>query len=351
MSEANAVRQITYLRRGSVYMPYMQSNMGDLYQEYQGTADAPDNIAPDFVAMQPVLSLIIVSSLASQGVVVPSAVKWYFNDMAITFGDNKLSTNSFNGETGHFENIPYQSGKQNYFALKIKKNLVKASGGAACNIKAEATVSVGNSSTKIQVIYSIPITVGVGNSKRVTIMSGDNRFFTLTDKGQSCILKAIAWLGSDQLNTGLTYKWYSLEAGKWQIIGGQTAQTLSVNNDMVDTTGQFMCEVYQDNVLIGSDVQTVVDASDPLDIIPNPVPEDETIDEGSGGTVVYTPVLVKRGSTAKFKEVKFLFTATDSAGNVLNTSTSSTPAASFTVTEDMCQQASGNVSLTIMTES
>lgn len=349
MSEASSIRQVVYVRKGGVYMPYLQSNMGDLFQEYQGSADNPTNIAPDFPAMQPVLSLIITSSLASQGVVVPKSVKWSFNGTELAFGSNNISTNTFGGETGHFENIPYKAGTQNYFSLRLKKNLVKASAGAACTLKAEATITVGNTSDKIQVVYSIPITVGVGNSKRVTIMAGDDKFFTLTEKGQSCILKAVVWLGDDQLNSDLTYQWKTMQSGTWQVIAGQTGQTLSVTNDMVDTTGQFMVEVFQNGISVGNDVQTVVDASDPFDILPNPNPESESIEEGSGGSVIYTPVLVKRGSTTKFKDVQFLFIATDAAGNILNPDTYRMPQASFTVTEAMCQQASGNVSLTIMT--
>lgn len=350
MSQASSVRQVQYTRRGNVFMPYIQSSLGDLFQEYQGTSDRPETISPDYVTLRPMLSLIITSSLVSQGVVVPTAVDWYFNGTKLTFGPDRLSTNSFGGEVGHFENVPYAAGMQNYYALRLRKNLVKASGGAACLLKAEAAVGVGNTSDRIQAIYSIPITVGVGNAKRVTIMAGDNHFFTLTDQGQSCLLKSVAWLGSDQLSAGLTYKWYALQGGVWQILSGQTGQTLAVTNNMVNSSGQFMVEVFQNGTLIGTDVQTVVDASDPLDILSNPDPASETIEEGSGGTVTYAPVLVKRGSTAKFKDTKFFFTALDAAGNVLNPSTARTAQASFSVTEGMCRQASGNVSLTIMTE-
>lgn len=350
MSEASAVRQVVFLRKGSVYMPFLQSNMGDLYQEYQGTASSPTNISPDFSTLTPMLSYIITSSLVAAGLVVPNSVKWYFNDTELTFGSDKVSTNNFNGETGHFQSVPYSAGVQNYFALRIKKNLVKASGGAACNIKAEATIAVGNTSDKVQAVYNIPITVGVGNSKRVTIMAGDNKFFTLTDKGDSCILKAVAWIGSDQLNAGQTYKWYTLQSGSWAVLNGQTQQTLTVTNDMVDTTGQFKVEVYQDGNLIGMDVQTVIDASDPFDILPNPNPENETIEQGSVGSVTYTPILVKRGSTTKFKDMKFFFVFTDSAGNILNPDTAKVASYTGTVTEAMCEQASGNVAVVITTE-
>lgn len=349
MSIATAVGQVIFSQKAGVYMPAIMCDKGDLYQEYNGDSSNPVNVFPDFTTLLPVLSFVLTSSRVAEGLVVPNSMKWFFNGIELTFGNDKVSTNSFSGETGHFEFISYQAGVQNYYALRIKKNLVKAAGAAPCTIKGEATVSVGNTSDKIQFVYTIPITYGVGNSKRVTIMAGDNKYFTLTEKGQSCILKAVARVGADEITSGLTYKWYKLVGGSWSVISGQTAQTLTVTNDMVDTSGQFKAEVYQSGTLIGMDVQTVMDVSDPLDIILNPVPEDETI-QGEGDTVVYTPILVKRGSTTKYKDMKFFFTFMDSAGIVLNPSTASSAAYSGTCTYAMCDQAGGNVSVVITTE-
>ena len=349
MSLATAVGQVIFSQKSGVYMPAIMCNKGDLYQEYNGDSSNPVDISPDFTTLQPILSFVLTSSRVAEGLVVPSSMKWYFNDTELTFGSNKISTNSFSGETGHFEFINYQAGVQNYYALRIKKNLVKAAGAAPCTIKGEATVAVGNTSDKIQYVYTIPITYGVGNSKRVTIMSGDNKYFTLTTQGDSCKLKAVARVGSDEITSGLTYKWYKLSNGAWSVISGQTGQTLTVTTDMVDTSGQFKAEVYQSGVMIGMDVQTVMDVSDPLDIILNPVPEDETI-RNEEDTVVYTPTLVKRGSTTKYKDMRFYFTFMDSAGVVLNPSTANTAAASGTCTYKMCDQAGGNVSVVITTE-
>lgn len=350
MSEASQVTQVIFKRNAGVYMPYIQCDKGDLYQEYQGDAQNPTNIIPDFATLLPKLSYIITSSRVAEGLVIPNLVKWYFNDTELTFGSDNVSTNSFNGETGHFKFIPYSKGIQNYFALQILKNLVKASGAAPCNIKAEATIAIGTTSDKIQSVYPIPITEGTSNAIRVIIQAGDNKYFTLLTQGDSCILQAIARMGSDEMTAGLSYKWYSLVAGLWQIISGQTEKNLTVNNEMVDSVNQFKVEVYQNGTLIGSDVQTVTDASDPLDIIPNPEPENETIEEGTDGTVVYTPILVKRGETTKFKDTNFYFTFTDAAGVVLNPGSSETPTTTGTVTEAMCEQSGGNVSVSIITE-
>ena len=313
MSLASATGQVIFSQKGGVYMPAIQCNQGDLYQEYMGEASAPTNIAPDFASLKPVLSFILTSSRVAEGLVVPSSMT------------------------------------TDYYGLQIVKNLVKASGAASCTIKGEATVTVGNTSDTVQFVYSIPITKGVGNQKHVTIIAGDNKYFTLRDKGQSCILKAVARMGSDEITTGLAYKWYNQVNGAWSVLSGKTTQTLTVTNDMVDTTGVFKAEVYQGGKLIGQDTQSVMDASDPFDLILNPTPEDETIRE-SGDTVVYKPILVKRGSTTKYKDMTFYFVFMDSAGVVLNPSTSGTAATSGTCTWDMCQQAGGNVAWTITTK-
>ena len=91
--------------------------------------------------MKPTLSFLLTSSRVAEGVVVPSSIKWYFNDVLISFTSN-VSTNTFGGETGHFKFIPYKAGTTNYYGLQIVKNLVKASSGASCSVKAVATVTV-----------------------------------------------------------------------------------------------------------------------------------------------------------------------------------------------------------------
>lgn len=348
MSDASKTGQVIFTQKAGVYMPAIMCDKGDLYQEYQGESSAPTNISPDFATLKPILSYLLTSSRSAEGIVVPSSMKWFFNGVLLMFTNN-VSTNTFGGETGHFKFIPYVAGTTNYYGLQLVKNLVKASSGASCNIKAEATVTVGNTSDTIGGTYPIPITKGVGNQKHVTIAAGDNKYFALRTKGDSCILTAIARMGTDELTSGLTYKWYKLVNGTWSVLSDQTGKNLTVTDTMVDTTGMFKVEVYQSSTLIGLDTQTVMDLSDPYDIITNPVPEDETI-SAQGDTVVYTPMLVKRGQTTKAKDMTFYFTFMDSAGVILNPSTASVAAAKGTCTYDMCQQAGGNVAWTITTK-
>lgn len=63
MSLASATGQVIFSQKGGVYMPSIQCNQGDLYQEYMGEASAPTNIAPDFVSLKPVLSFILTCNL------------------------------------------------------------------------------------------------------------------------------------------------------------------------------------------------------------------------------------------------------------------------------------------------
>lgn len=349
MSIASKVGQVVFSQKGGIYMPAILCDKGDLYQEYDGTASAPTNVSPDFTTLKPTLSFVLTSSRVAEGVVVPSSVKWYFNDVLLAFGTDNVSTNTLGGETGHFKYVPYAAGTSDYYGLQVVKNLVKASEGASCTIRCEATVIVGNTSDIVQFVYTVPITKGVGSSLMTTITAGDNNLFCIREKGGQCVLSALVRQGAGEVTSGLAYKWYNQVNGAWAVLSGQTGKTLTVTEDMVDTSGVFKVEVSQNGSVIGMDTQTVMDLSDPYDILANPDPADETIESGSGGSVTYTPILVKRGSTTKAKDVKFYFVFMDSAGNILNPSTATTPAYSGTCTEAMCQQAGGNVAWTITT--
>jgi hypothetical protein len=104
---------------------------------------------------------------------------------------------------------------------------------------------------------------------------------------------------------------------------------------------------------IGSDVQGVMDASDPYDINPGALPEDETIyqDESGNGKVTYTPTVVTRGTNKKALDTKFYFVVMDSAGVYLNSLTDRTTAVTtYSVTRDHCVQGGGDVTLVITSE-
>ena len=345
MSSASISRTIKFLSKAGTYTALIMSPTGDLYQEWEGTQDEVTKIYPNFEATKPLLYFVCTSSRVAEGVATPDAINFYFNDTKIEFSGD-TSSGIF---AGYFKKIT-PSGDNLYYGLQILKNIVELSGFAPAVIKMVATISYGTQSDEIQASYNIPIQQSTGTSYRVTIAAGDNKNFVITEKGGSCILKALASQGGETITKNLTYKWEKLEASEWVVVSGETAQTLTVHAADINTYGEYRCTVKRDNAEIGSDIQGVMDASDPFDIDPHPSPEDETIseDESGNGQVTYTPVVVKRGTNVKALDTTFYFVVKDAAGVYLNDESDRTTAvASYSVTREHCQQAGGDVSVNI----
>lgn len=360
MSSASKSVNITFLQKMGTFTPSIQSPNGDLYQEYQKNGDVV-TVYPDFSQTQPKLYFVVISSRAADGVTTPVSMQFFFNETEIPFNSAGKSTGLFDGL---FE-IIRPSASQFYWGIKICNNLVKASNYTAINIKMIGKVSERSNQQEItdnvQAVYNIPVGPYTGVSYRVTIKAPENdtHNFILNSKDDSCQLEAKATQGNDTIKTVLYYKWYRATNSitGWEQIAGASGKTITVKASEVDCTREFMVEVYNDKAmgkdnLLGFDFVTVIDASDPFDIEPNPTPADETIsgDEDGNDTVTYTPRLVVRGKSEAV-ESKFYFTLKSGSGVVLNTEASRKPTvqlSSFAVTRADCIHAGyGNVALTI----
>lgn len=318
---------------------------GDLYQEYEGAANDVTSIYPNFASTKPVLYFVCTSSRVAEGVATPDAIDYYFNGTKITFSGD-TSTGTF---AGLFKKVA-PSGDNLYYGLQILNNIAAAAGYAPATIKMVATISYGTQSDEIQAEYKILIQQATGSSYRVTIAAGDTKNFVITEKGGSCILKAMAYQSGSALTKDLTYQWEKMGTSGWATLSGKTAQTLTVSGNDIDTYGEYRVTVSRGGAEIGKDIQGVMDASDPFDIDPHPNPEDEAISEDTSGNgqVTYTPVVVKRGTNTKALDTRFFFVVKDAAGVYLNGSADRTTAvASYSVTRVHCQQAGGDVSVTI----
>lgn len=348
MSSASATRTIKFISKAGVYTAVIMCPDGDLYQDWEGTADDVTGVYPDFARTQPVLFFICTSSRVAEGVVTPDGIGFYFNGMKIDFSGD-TSTGTF---AGLFRKVS-PAGDNPYYGLRIVGNIAAASGYASATIRMEARISYGTQQDTIQASYAIPVQPATGSSCHVTIAAGDTKNFVITGKGGSCILKAMAYLSGNPLTKDLTYEWEKMGPSGWSVIAGQTAQTLTVHGDDIDTYGEYRVTVRRHAEYLGQDIQGVMDASDPYDIDPHPVPEDETItedpDDNDRRQVTYTPVVVSRGSGVKAFDTRFYFAVKDASGNILNADTG-TPKASCTVTRAQCVQAGGDVSVTITSE-
>lgn len=343
MSVASTSRTIKFISKAGTYTALIMSPSGDLFIDYEGTPNDVTAVYPDFAKTKPILYFVCMSSRVAEGVADPDAMEYYFNGEKITFSGG-VSTGTF---AGYFQTVA-PSGDQLYYGLQILKDITALAGYAPATIKMVATVSYGTQSDTIQATYTIRIQQATGSSYRVTIAAGDTKNFVITAKGGSCILKAMAYQSGNALTKDLTYVWEKMGASGWETITGATSQTLTVYADDINTYGEYRVHVKRAGAEIGTDIQSVMDASDPYDIDPHPNPEDEAITEDTtgNGEVTYTPVVVKRGTSTKALETKFYFVLKDAAGVYLN-SDRTTPKTSQTVTRTHCVQAGGDVSVTI----
>ena len=343
MSVASTSRTIKFISKAGTYTAAIMSPSGDLYQDYEGTTNDVTAIYPNFETLKPILYFVCTSSRVAEGVANPDGMEYYFNGTKITFSGG-VSTGTF---AGYFKTVA-PSGDQLYYGLQIVKNIAALAGYAPAVIKMVAIISYGTQSDTIQASYTIPIQQATGSSYCVTIAAGDTKNFVITTKGGSCILKAMAYQSGNALSKDLTYVWEKMGATGWETITGATAQTLTVSGDDINTYAEYRVHVSRAGAEIGSDIQSVMDTSDPYDIDPHPSPEDEAITEDTtgNGEVTYTPVVVTRGTSSKALDTQFYFVLKDAAGVYLN-SDRTTPKSSQTVTRAHCVQAGGDVSVTI----
>lgn len=343
MSVASTSRTIKFISKAGTYTALIMSPSGDLFIDYEGTTNDVTAVYPNFATTKPILYFVCMSSRVAEGVADPDAMEYYFNGEKITFSGG-VSIGTF---AGYFQTVA-PSGDQLYYGLQILKDISSLAGYAPATIKMVATVSYGTQSDTIQATYTIPIQRATGSSYRVTIAAGDAKNFVITAKGGNCILKAMAYQSGNALTKDLTYVWEKMEATGWVTIIGATSQTLTVYADDINTYGEYRVHVKRAGEEIGTDIQSVMDASDPYDIDPHPNPEDEAITEDTAGNgeVTYTPVVVKRGTSTKALDTQFYFVLKDAAGVYLN-SDRTTPKTSQIVTRAHCMQAGGDVSVVI----
>lgn len=361
-SKASATRTIKFITKSGTYTAMIMSPVGDLFQEYvsqsAGTAVQPSFEDTTGVFYQPKLNFILSNS-RTEGAVTPADMEYYIGDGLILFDSSTgLSVGVQTGSTlntdfaGAFKKIVPGNGNP-YFGMQILKNLPELTGWTSAVLKMVAIVNPANSTAadKIPATMTIPISQKTGDSARVTIASPDS--FTISEKGGSCQLTAKVIKGGAE-QSGWNFKWFQMDvtgSGSSATLGWVqkgTGSSFTVAEDDVQTSAMFRVEAEKNGETI-SDMATVMDVSDPYDIEPYPVPEDETIDEDASGNgqVVYTPKLITRRTRTPVPGTQFLFVLTDFAGNILNPSDENVPATSFTVTRAHCAQGN-DVSLTII---
>lgn len=343
---ASASSTVKFVGKAGTYFATIMSPQGDIWQEWQGDQTINPNppLLPNFEDTKPVMYFVCTSSRVLEGIVTPTAINFEFNGTQLTFDPTTfLSTNT--GLEGVFKRVFPATG-QPYYGLQILKNIAPVSGYASASIRMEATVTYGTQSDVIQASFPISIQQSSGSAYNVHIEAGDAYNFVITKNNTSVKLKAVAYLGGSEVPaSNLSYVWEKMGPSGWAAIAN-TSQEITVTADDIQTYGEYRVSVKTGTSILGSDIQSVMDASDPYDIDMCPVPKDKTITEDESGNdkVVYTPKIVKRGTNVTVLQgTLFSFVVRDAAGNIVGQS--SAPCASFTVTRAMCIQGGGPVEI------
>jgi hypothetical protein len=363
MSKAAATTTIKFRRKVGAVSSTIVSPKGDLVQFYQGEPSNPGKIYQDFTEFTPSLFLVASLSSGSGSVKFSKSVDIYVNNTKIEFDDaTRLSTNVLgDGQTGHFKREKNTGTDVIYDGMSIVKNLVTAYGGEQVVVRMTGTMTNSGQTESITASYNIPVQEKTGAGYYVSIAAADSNNFIITDKnpeneGGKCKVKVNVYNleSGSEITEGLKYQWQKELVEGWSNIS--TNRQIEVTADDIDAMANIRVIVYDasTNAEIGMDIQTVRDHTDNFAIDLGANPTDETIVEGSGGKVTYTPRLLSNNTA--LSGFLFCFSVMDSAGNPLNRVAPSddpdlilatTPVASFDVTENMCVQANGDVAMTI----
>ena len=263
---------IHFTSKGGAYTAIWMSDRGDLYQEYavNGTSTT---YYPSIDSTNPITMHLTVASARTNGLASPTAVTYYANGTELTFSGVNCTTAGLQGV------FRLTSGGD----LQIIGNLGKVANNASFSLQAKVSMSAAGADT---FFVSAPVTMSPYNGAdyaRVTIAPGDDKNFTISQKGGSCILSALVTKGGTEITTGLTYEWYKYTGGAFALLPGKTARTLTVQEADVDSYALYKLVVKESNVELGSDAQGVMDASDPYDILLS-----TWVNDGSGGSDVST---------------------------------------------------------------
>ena len=367
MSKGQISRTVKFVHKNGTYTSMLQCSKGQLWQSYAGLPLSPTNVTPDYDTMvdKPVIYFVCVSSRTRASNALVSTPAWYFGNHCIN-SDNANAIDSAYSQ--YFELVmPNVANGQNYYGLRIKKNLVALAQGSSVNIKAVGTISGAGFQDEVHAETVINIYPQNGEGAQIDIVDVTNvgggvigRNFTFDEENQNITMKVESYVGSirqdesaAQISSNvITYQWQRILNGAWvNVATGGTNQTLTVNEQDVTTYAKYRCRVEKGGKLLGYGTANLMDSTDPYVIDPNPTPLDETL-EDEGDTVVYNPRIVSRRNpgvvASGFQNAKFNFVLLTSGGVDITPQSGYTNVSSGTVTYVMGENY-GNIGVVIET--
>lgn len=262
----------------------------------------PDFEVGDFDKRLLPTAILLITDTSDGSVLIPnpSTIKWKYNEVVLTFGEDNLCTND--GLEGVFEKIPSKptiinGTSYNLPAIKVKKNLVPISGYDNDRLSVSGTVEMGGYQMPFQeVSKEVIIQETTGNAYTMNLVSENGQQISSTVKSirvRADIYKDGGLLGEV---AGITYKWDKVTSNGEVAMGTNREQT--VTNKDVDSVLVLRCTATINSDKISAFI-TIVDISDPYI-----VQFDLTGTKGGtyirkGETLKITPKAVKRSDNSQ----------------------------------------------------
>ena len=288
---------------------------------------------PDWTvaANQPVIYPRIVSQLSGTVITAIANPVWKLGNVALVFNGSGMTAD------GKFQTTTYTIAGVAVPALKICKN-VMADASQNTTISFAGDVTTGGLTYTITA--DIPVTRSETNSDVYQANIAATNGGIVDDTNTSTTLTSILNKGGTAITDGITYAWYystpqDTDAVKdnWEPMN-KTTKSITVSRDEVDTVRIFKCDMAVNGSVVCSAFFEVRDESDPLYIVTNPNQRDESLSSYQP-SIIYTPVVRRRGHTENETGWTFEFVLIDVKGQTVRTATG----ASFTVTyQEMVQR-------------
>lgn len=280
-----------------------------------------DRFIPDFESLaenkRPTV-VTVLRDVATGAVLKPTSIIFKYNEVALEFGSDGLSTNS--GLQGFFKKTDDYSVKVGtqtvgMTALRVMKNLVPISGYDNDRITVSGTVEIGGATAAFDGLSTtVVIQESTGNQYDVLVTNDKGSQFL--EAGESLTETAHVYKDGVEVSDfeGVTFKWFKM-LGTGDAAWG-TSRTQVVTTSDVDNKLKLRVDVYVDGSKVASGYDEVSDFTEPYYVnMKRTGISGNSIRPGETATI--TPVAVKRSTGEENAGLisQWSFSIKDNAGN------------------------------------
>lgn len=271
MSQTTAKLTLTKLKNGVTYSAMLVTAQGDVRQQYAIGKVVPNwEVTP---SLRPLLVLHCIASSQTGQETIPSNITLYYDGQEVPFGSaNTQGVATSQAVTNYCPAGMFERSKtaEGLWQIRICKNYVQATAnpqsGHTLLVKGE--INVGE---YIQASIALMASELTATGEEVSITGDPANPFVVNQQtaGSSTTLTAQLYRGGEPVGMPSDYsiRWYKMGKTDWELISGQTGQTLTVSADDIDSYAEYRVVLTTPSQSTLSDTQSVMDIGDPYVIV------------------------------------------------------------------------------------